>query len=370
MGDERTLREGPTAAPMTDNRWAQGARAQRRMRRGRYLAKAWRPAGFTAAFRALAAKRGGPPPADMPTLDPDRDRAIDEAIEVLRWVPFEELQRRGWHLQPNHYYWPLNDLAFLREHPETWTRAAVPADVDWDIDAQLEALARIAAYAGELDDVRDGPVSTPGEYVWGTQFPKGDACVYYGLVRQLVPRRVVEVGAGYSSLVLRRALEANGGECEVTLVEPEPNWNVLGTLPPDWNVVEKPVQLVDPACFEALEAGDILFYDGSHCVHTGSDVNWIFFEVLPRLAEGVWIHVHDLAWPWDYPVQWVLDEGISWNEQYLVQAFLMNNDAYRVRLAVSMLGTTSPHQVNELLPGMVGGSVWIEKLASTDRLRT
>ncbi len=140
---------------------------------------------------------------------------------------------------------------------------------------------------------------------------------------------------------------------------------MLGTLPPDWQVVEKPVQLVDPAHFEVLEAGDVLFYDGSHCVRTGSDVNWIVFEVLPRLAEGVWIHVHDIFWPWDYPPEWVLDEGLSWNEQYLLQAFLMNNDAYRVRLAVSMLASIRPHQVNELLRGMVGGSVWIEKLISS-----
>jgi hypothetical protein len=253
-------------------------------------------------------------------------------------------------------------VTFLREHPELWTHAALPADVEWDIDAQMELLESIAPYARELDDVRDGPAGAPGEYVWGTQFPKGDAYAYYGLVRKLRPRRAVEVGAGWSTLVLRRALEANRSACGVTLIEPEPDWNVLGDLPREWDVIEQPVQLVDLACFEALEPGDVLFYDGSHCVKTGSDVNWIFFEVLPRLADGVWIHLHDIIWPWDYHPEWVLDEGLSWNEQYLLQAFLMHNSAYRVRLSVSMLTMLRRFEIRELLPGMAGASVWIEKL--------
>jgi Methyltransferase domain len=370
MGDERTLGEGPTAAPVTtENDRPEGAAVKRGRLQRESITKRWRPAAFTASLRALGGRRSGVRPADMPAVDPARDREIDDAIEVLRTVPFEELQRRGWHLQPSHYYWPLNDVAFLREHPEVWTGAALPAGVDWDIDAQLRVLEGIAAYAHELDDVRDGPAATPGEYVWGTPFPKGDAYSYYGLVRQLRPRRVIEVGAGWSSLVLRRALEANRSSCEVTLIDPAPDWPVLGTLPPDWRVAEKPVQLVDLGWFEALEAGDVLFYDGSHCVHTGSDVNWIFFEVLPRLAEGVWIHIHDIAWPWDYHPEWVLDEGLSWNEQYLLQAFLMNNDAYRVRLSVSMVGMLRRREIRAFLPPMVGGSVWIEKLASTGRLR-
>ena len=63
----------------------------------------------------------------------------------------------------------------------------------------------------------------------------------------------------------------------------------------------------------------------------------MFFEVLPRLAPGVWIHFHDIFWPLDYPAEWVLHEGLTWNEQYLLQTFLMHNDAYRVRLAMAML---------------------------------
>ena len=94
---------------------------------------------------------------------------------------------------------------------------------------------------------------------------------------------------------------------------------------------------VDPEVFTRLQPGDVLFYDGSHCVRTGSDVNWMFFEILPLLQPGVWIHVHDLFWPRDYWPEWVFDEGLSWNEQYFVQAFLMHNREYQVRFSASMI---------------------------------
>jgi hypothetical protein len=303
-------------------------------------------------------------PEGFPRIGPKLDYEIDAALKLLQAVPFEELQRRGWHLQPNHSNWPLNDVPFLREHPEIWFRREIPAEVNWDLDGQFRLLEQIAPFVEELHDVPEGPSMRPGELVWDNMtFPRDDVAAYYGIVRHLEPRHVVEVGAGWSSLVLARALAANDRPCDVTLVEPEPNRSVLGVLPTSWNVIESLVQFVDPTIFEALQPGDILFYDGSHCVRTGSDVNWMFFEVLPRVPPGVWIHIHDLMWPYDYSPDWVLDDGISWNEQYLVQAFLMGNTEYRVQLAMRMMSAVRRAEVATLLPkGEPGGSLWIEKL--------
>jgi hypothetical protein len=297
-------------------------------------------------------------------MGPMVDHEIAGALAFLAHVPFEELQERGWHLQPNNYYWPLNDLRFLREHPEIWTRFEVPDGVAWHFEEQLRLLESIAQYAAELASVQDGPPAHPGEFVWSNPyFPPGDAFAYYGVVRHLEPQRVIEVGAGWSSLLLAKAVAANADGCEVTLIEPEPRWDVLGELPSGWKLVENLVQLTDLALFDALGPGDVLFYDGSHSVHTGSDVNWIFFKVLPRLAPGVWIHVHDLFWPSDYPPAWILDEGLSWNEQYLVQGFLMGNTSYRVRLAVSLLDLLHGSEVAAMYGSRApGGSLWIEKL--------
>jgi Methyltransferase domain/CBS domain len=317
-----------------------------------------RPPDFTASIRGQLAK---PPPGGATPAD-----EIGAALALLSSVPFEELQRRGWHLQPNHYYWPLNDLAFLRENSQLWITNKLPAGIEWDLDGQEQLFRRVMQHAAELDHVRVSPPAKPGEFIWENGvFFGGDAHAYYGLVRELKPQRVIEVGSGWSSLLLGRALEANMAPSEVTLIEPEPNWAVLGDLPLGWQMIESKVQEVDIALFESLEPGDILFYDGSHCVRTASDVNWIFFEVLPRLAQGVWIHIHDINWPHDYPPEWILDEGLSWNEQYLLQAFLMHNSAYRVRLAMNVLWTQRANEVAPILPGRVpGGSVWLEKVAS------
>lgn len=318
--------------------------------------------------RLLPTRAPAPPTLtseQTPLPGPLLDREINRSLEVLRTMSFEDLQRRGWHVVPNHWAWPLNDVPFLRAHPELWLSRRMPADIDFDLDGQMELMQRIAAYAPELSDVPSGPDRSPGEFVWDNgSFGGGDAYSYYGIVRDLKPRRVVEVGAGSSTLVLSRALAANSGDASVTVIEPSPHWAVLGQLPKGWRVIPAVAQDADMGIFEELEAGDVLFYDGSHAVRTGSDVNWMFFEVLPRLAPGVWIHVHDIFWPGDYPVEWLLYEGFSWNEQYLLQAFLMNNPDYRVRLAVRMLWLDREQELAPLLPaGGNGGSVWIEKVA-------
>jgi hypothetical protein len=303
-------------------------------------------------------------PDGRPKPGPLTDREIGAALELVADMPFEELQERGWNVQPNHWCWPLNDVPFLRRHPELWRKSEMPRGVDWDVDGQVDLIRRLAGYAPELADVPLGPEHRPGEFVWGNgAFGAADAYAYYGLLRELKPQHVVEVGAGVSSLVLGRALEANGGDAEVTLIEPGPRWGVLGDLPKGWRLVETIVQLADPKIFEPLVEGDVLFYDGSHCAEAGGDVNWMFFEVLPRLAPGVWIHFHDIYWPLDYPAEWVLHEGLTWNEQYLLQTFLMHNDAYRVRLAMAMLTVEQGQVIRELFPERpFGASVWLQKM--------
>ncbi len=93
-----------------------------------------------------------------------------------------------------------------------------------------------------------------------------------------------------------------------------------------------PVQHVPLSVFAALEAGDILFVDSTHVVRTGSDVCFELFEVLPCLARGVLVHIHDMFWPFEYSRQWAVEENRSWNELYAVRAFLSYNDAWRIVL--------------------------------------
>jgi hypothetical protein len=301
----------------------------------------------------------------FPPVGPALSREIDRALELLKEAPLEELQRRGWHLEPNTWLSPLNDLPFLRANPDLWLRERWPEAIDFDLDGQEQLLRRLATHAGELGDMATGQSRGPAGPVWNTAiFPLGDAYAYYGLVRELRPKRVIEVGAGSSSIVLARAVAANEGGTEVTLIEPYPNDAFLSALPDGWRLVPEIVQRVDLNLFDQLEAGDILFYDGSHCVRTASDVNWMFFEVLPRLKAGVWIHVHDITWPFDYPLPLLIDNAMSWNEQYLVQAFLMYNQAFRLRFSFAGLIHARRELVEALLPNaLIGGSIWMEKVA-------
>jgi len=127
-------------------------------------------------------------------------------------------------------------------------------------------------------------------------------------------------------------------------------------------LLARPVQEVGLAPFLALEAGDVLFIDSSHVAKTGSDVNFLYFEVLPRLAAGVVVHVHDVFLPDEYPPEWVLDEGRSWNEQYLLRALLMHSRAFRVLFGCHAASRLFPELVSEVFGGALGGgSFWIER---------
>ena len=119
--------------------------------------------------------------------------------------------------------------------------------------------------------------------------------------------------------------------------------------------------------FTELAAGDILFIDSSHVSKAGSDVNFLFFDVLPRLAEGVLVHVHDILWPFEYPERW-LRQRRGWNESFLLRAFLAYNSVFTIELFNAWLWANDPDAVRELLPAAVGqlpGGVWLRKGAAS-----
>lgn len=178
---------------------------------------------------------------------------------------------------------------------------------------------------------------------------------------------MIEIGSGFSSLlaadVAHRILD---GALEVTCVEPYPREFLKSEVPGISQVIEKKVEDLPLEFFSNLQSGDILFIDSSHVAKTGSDVNYLFFEVLPRLSVGVRIHVHDIFFPFDYPKNWVLQENRSWNEQYLLRALLMFTEGFRVVFGSSFAFWKYPDLVVKALnlesgAGFGGGSFWIER---------
>jgi predicted O-methyltransferase YrrM len=192
-------------------------------------------------------------------------------------------------------------------------------------------------------------------------YDAADALVYQAFVRRLKPHRVIEVGAGFSTAMLLDAAEHFVPRLEATCVEPHPD-RLLKLLRPEdkVDVIAAPVQDVPVKTFTALEPGDILFIDSTHVAKAGSDVVWLFLRVLPRLAKGVVVHVHDVFWPFEYPAQW-LREGRSWNEDYLLHAFLCHNNAWRIELFSSWLWRQHPELVPPELRALWPGSIWLRR---------
>ena len=130
-------------------------------------------------------------------------------------------------------------------------------------------------------------------------------------------------------------------------------------------MVKKKIEDVPFDYFERLGSGDMLFIDSSHTVKFDGDVNYLFFEVLPRLRRGVYIHIHDIFFPFDYPKNWVFDEYRFWAEQYLLHAFLMFNDSFEVVYSNSYMGEKHSKEVKKVFsqsPFYKGGSIWLRKI--------
>ena len=195
----------------------------------------------------------------------------------------------------------------------------------------------------------------------------GDGSILYAMLRSQQPRRLVEVGCGWTSAcALDTAERYFDSECEFTFVDPYPQLlsSLIGKITTNVRIIEMPIQQVPLATFEALEAGDILFIDSTHVLRTGSDVCFELFEVLPRLASGVLVHFHDMFWPFEYPRKWAVDENRSWNELYAVRAFLTNNDDWRIIFFNDYFAKTERKLIAASYPDFLknsGGALWLQR---------
>lgn len=195
-------------------------------------------------------------------------------------------------------------------------------------------------------------------------FGSVDAELLYSFVRYHKPRRVVEVGSGFSTRLIRKAVKDGNLSTQVTSVDPHPNTEVR---PYADAYIKRPIEDVALSeIVDTLESGDLLFVDSSHSVVTGGDVPYLFLEVLPRLKPGVFIHVHDIFLPFDYPEQWVL-EGYGWSEQYLVHAFLCYNVAFEIIWPARYMWEYHQSRIRELIPAKQDifppSSLWLQKIA-------
>ena len=253
----------------------------------------------------------------------------------------------GFHVLRRHYYLPIpeaDDLMYAAQ-PDRLVGISIDEQAAFTFIDQI-----VKPTKAEFNAFPITKEETQGEtdfYVSNTAFMAVDGNIYYGLVRKLKPRRLIEIGSGFSTLLaataIRRNIADGDSATELTCIEPYPS-DALHQLDSFVHVLPTKVQDVDLDLFTSLEAGDILFIDSSHVLRTGNDVWYEYTQILPRLQSGVLVHVHDISLPKPYP-QTYFDRQVFWNEQYLLQVMLAHNPRYEVVWAGNYLFTKYPDEM-------------------------
>jgi predicted O-methyltransferase YrrM len=274
-------------------------------------------------------------------------------IRPLLRVVFRGLQRLGINITPRHFYWPIPYLAELEQRD--WPMLPPIAGVDLRLASQLQFLETVVArYAREFQ-YPDAPLTPAYEYHCSNGwFESVDAEVLYAMVRHYKPKRVIEIGGGYSTRITARAIRENicrdRADCDLITIEPAPDKVLAQGVPGVSRLIARPVQAVELDLFTTLDSGDILFIDSSHVVSVGNDVVYEYLEILPRLKKGVIVHAHDIFLPSDYPRASVLEGFCFWSEQYLLQAFLSFNAHFEVLWGGSAMQMFHPEALEEAFP--------------------
>lgn len=247
--------------------------------------------------------------------------------------------------RPGHYYSPIVDK---NEIPKSnFNRPTAVSSICLNMYGQLCLLEAINHHRPEFVRYKAG----------NDMFPYSDAHVLSFMMEHFKPDHVIEIGCGHSSACI---IDSKKTVCDLLFVDPEPAR--FESLIKDHGIVKDKVQRVPLRFFDHMKQNDILFIDSSHVSKTGSDVNHILFNILPRLNRGVIIHFHDIFYPFEYPEYWVKEfyRGFGWNEAYLLKAFLSGNRDYKIIYWDSCMRHFFAERV--LYDKEEGGSIWIQKL--------
>ena len=277
---------------------------------------------------------------DLPESRKNEKEIEEYIIEISKWVHsgeenrikiFEIAEESDIHIIPVHFYQPIPATWDISEHVFKTPKSF--AGINFREKEQIELLKQFSKYADELIDIPLKSTSDKKQYYYENDFyGQMDAIIYYSMIREFIPKKIIEVGSGFSTMIASQAATKNGNTF-ITSIEPFPNKILKSGLPNMKELIEDKVQNVSIDQFKKLQKNDILFIDSSHISTIGSDVNYLFLEVLPQLNSGVLIHIHDWLFPYEYFHQWIVERKLFWNEMYLVHAFLIGNYDYEILLS-------------------------------------
>ncbi|MGC3996961.1 MAG: class I SAM-dependent methyltransferase [Anaeromyxobacter sp.] len=296
---------------------------------------------------APAPPRPPPGPSLLPSLPPGQTFSAADLPALVRHMAFsgegtDACLAAGALPMQVHYYSPVPDLPDL-DRRQVFGRRSPLAGIDFREQAQLELLAELGRrFGAECAWPVQPPADPRAFHLENGSFSYGCAASTHAFIRRSRPRRVIEVGSGWSTRVISAALARNAAEgappADYTVIDPYPG-PVIRALPGISELVPQRVEETSLERFERLGDGDLLFIDSSHVVKIGGDVNFLYLEVLPRLAPGVLVHIHDISLPFEYGRAYYTNPKfrVFWTEAYLLQAFLACNNRFEVLMGLGWL---------------------------------
>ncbi len=302
--------------------------------------------------------------------DENHNLRVDIDVMSNRLKYLEKDYEFGW--PKGHYYSPVHSIEDLKEYKTVAKRSKgkFTKNITGFVEEKMiKELNSLAPYFKDFDY----PMNDDGSsrfYTRNVSFPTLDAVTLFSMIRKNKPKRIIEVGSGFTSGLMMGVNEKYfNNEIDITFMEPYPDLLYQRMRKEDksrYGVIPKGVQHVPLEFFKKLKKDDILFIDSTHVSKFNSDVNYELFDILPELNKGVIIHFHDVFDGFEYPLKWLKD-GWAWNEDYLLRAFLTNNGEYEVLLMNDYLS----HHHSELLERsypkkdkniLNGGSLWLRKV--------
>lgn len=306
-------------------------------------------------------------------LRKERDQIIQENLELKVSIQkYEEEKSFGW---PNgHYYSPVHSLDDLDCYEEVAKRSkeefalSIPGFSDKKIVRNFK---RLRKYFKDYDYPEED-CEKSRFFIRNVSYPITDSLILFSVIRDLKPKRIIEIGSGFTSALMMDVNERFfDNKIEITFIEPYPETLISRMHKEDkkrYQIIPRRVQEVPLEVFSKLEEGDILFIDSTHVSKFNSDVNYELFNILPSLPSGVIIHFHDIFDGFVYPIAW-LKQGWAWNEDYLLRAYLIGNSDFEILLMNDYLTKRHKDLLIKSFPRYLnnnGGSLWVKKIGKDE----
>ena len=294
----------------------------------------------------------------------------DKILSKIPYLRYAYFYRQNCNHRPGHFYSPVVNLDELESRQnQIWATDRKLPGIDLNEDKQQAFLEPLSAGAHQIPFPENPGDSVFRYYFDNKTYAHADGLVLFSILMSYRPKRVIEVGSGFSSALM---LDTNdkflNNSIHFTFIEPNPEMALNNLLRKEdygkADVKRSLVQEVDPEIYQTLDENDILLIDNSHVSKTGSDVNYVMTEILPRLKKGVLIHIHDIFYPFEYPKEWLLGLKLNWNEIYTVHNFLLFNDRFEIIFFSDYMQQKLGNEYRSRIPLFFKdrpGSLWLRK---------